>query len=404
MVPTILSRPSRRTLPATSNRPLRSNLPGAMTALTICASLERRELTQSGAMGKYRHVSVHADQVPLPRPVAGQALVRIHYVAVCGSDVHAVQCDEDGWCCSSVPATGWEQTGGQILGHEYAGEVVAVGPGIDSMWVGRAVTGDSLIPCRHCSVCRQGSPNACPHAYLIGLEAAGVFSEFAVVPASSLQSLGRLARSFGEDAWLYGCLAEPLGVAAKALHEALRCLTPRAERSLLIHGGGPLGACVGVIGRALGFHPVVVIEPLAARRAALSRCGVSAFDLDELDGWDYPELFGQGAAVAVDVCGMASTGDLLTGLRPAGVLVRLARTGRNSVMPQDQCITNGVKVVHSRGHVGFLRHVLRWMVEGRIDPRPLITHQLAGLEELHDWLLDPTRFDSACKVVCRVID
>ena len=392
MLLTIRNRPSRRTLPAT------------MTAITIRARLDRREIARPGAMGKYRHVTVQPGELAIPRPMEGQALVRIHYVAVCGSDVHAAQCDEQGWCRSSVPAAGWEHPGGQTLGHEYSGEVVAVGPGVDSAWLGRAVTGDSLIPCRCCRVCRQGSPNECPHGYLIGLEASGVFSEFAVVPAHSLHSLGRLARRLGEDAWAYGCLAEPLGVAAKALHEALRCLTPRAERSLLIHGGGPLGACVGVTGRALGFNPVVVIEPLASRRSVLVRCGLSAFDVDELDGQDYPELFGPGAAVAVDVCGVAGTGDLLTGLRPAGVLVRLARTGRNAVMPQDLCITNGVKVVHSRGHVGYLRHALRWLVEGRIDPRPLITHQLTGLHELYDWLHEPARFDRACKVVCRVID
>src|SRR5437764_1268016 len=83
-----------------------------------------------------------------------------------------------------------------------------------------------------------------------------------LLPAASLHPLNGLRRALGDEARVYGCLAEPLGVVAKALHEALRTLPRRAGRSLLVHGGGPLGVCAGVVGRALGFDPVVLVEPL----------------------------------------------------------------------------------------------------------------------------------------------
>jgi L-gulonate 5-dehydrogenase len=355
-----------------------------------------------GAIGRYRNVSVVSSETAVPTPRPGEALVKVHTVATCGTDVHAVQPDAEGWCRSSVPAAGWERPEGLIMGHEYTGRVVAAGEGVPGQWLRRSVTGDSLVPCRRCALCAQGSPNECPDAYLIGFAADGVFAEYAAVPVESLHGIEALTSRFGEDAWVYGCLAEPLGVATKAVNEALSCLRPRADRSVLIHGGGPLGACVGVVARALGCEPIVVVEPLAARRAALTRSGITAFDLHEWHQRTHRELFGPGATVVVDACGVVGTPDLLSGLRPGGALVCLARTGQVTQIPQDWCITRGVKLVFSRGHVGYVPRVLGWLATGRIDPSALVTHRLQGLDELGDWLRHPERFENACKVVCRI--
>jgi threonine dehydrogenase-like Zn-dependent dehydrogenase len=379
-----------------------STLADVMPALVVQAEYAPRTPRRPGAMGKYRHVRATLVQQQVPQPGPGEVLVRLTSVAACGSDIHAVQLDADGYSCSSVPADGWHQTDGLRLGHEYAGVVVAVGPGVNPRWRGEAVTGDSLLPCWRCAVCRGGQPNHCPQARLLGLEVDGVFAEYAVVPASSLHRLEPLRAALGESALDVAALAEPLGVADYALRAALRCLPRRYPRSLLIRGGGPIGLLAGLVGLAREFHPIVVVEPDPRRLALASRLGLSGFYPTEVSPHTALEAFGPGATVVLDACGLLSPRDLLTGVRPGGVIVGLARTGRELCWPEDLLMTNGIRRVSVRGHVGCLPWVLRQLAAGRIDPRPLITRRLRGLDELADWLQHPERFSGEGKVLCRV--
>lgn len=393
------------TLVATQTRfqPRRS-MPPAMTALIISAILDRREPARPGAMGKYRDVKVQIVEQETPQPRPGEALVRIDTVAVCGSDVHAVQLDNEGYSSSSVPADGWHRPGGMRLGHEFSGVVVAVGPGVNPRRIGQAVTSDSLIACRRCPVCRGGQPNHCPHARLIGLEEHGVFADYAVVPATSLHSIEPLRAGFGDESLDTAVLAEPLGVAANAVRAGVRCLPRRYPLSLLIRGGGPVGLLAGLVGFACGFNPIVVVEPDARRLALAVRLGLSGFYPAEFGPHSAFEAFGPGATVVLDACGLLSPRELLTGVRPGGVIVNLARTGRELCWPEDLLMTYGIRRVGVRGHVGCLPWVLRQMEAGRINPRPLITRRLHGLDELADWLQHPERFASEGKVLCKVRD
>jgi threonine dehydrogenase-like Zn-dependent dehydrogenase len=373
-----------------------------MPAVTIHAKLACREGSYPGAMGRYRDVLVALEDHAIPQAGPGEVLVQVQTTAVCGSDIHAVQRGSDGFCASSVPAQGWERPTGLRLGHEYAGVVVAVGPDVAPNWKGEWVSGDSLICCRRCPVCRDGNLNHCPNASLLGLERHGTFAPFVVVPASSLVRLGPLRQTYGADAMLYGCLLEPLGVAAKAVVEALRHRPAGASRSLLVHGGGPIGLMAGLVGKCLSFDPILVIEPTAARRNLAQRIGLLALDLNEWVPHSISALFGCGAAVVIDACGQLDAARLLSGVRSGGVVVCLARTGRDLAWPTDRAMTQGITLVGSRGHVGYLPWVQRRMATGRLDPRPLVTRYLAGLPDLADWLQHPDRFATQGKVLCRV--
>lgn len=362
------------------------------SAIAISAELEHRDPPRPGAM-KYRSGKTNVVRRPVPGLRAGDALVRIKYASVCGSDVHAVQHDADGWCRSSVPAANWERPGGLVLGHEYTGIVIAVGKTVDRSWIGRAVTGDSLVPCRRCDVCRDGFPNECPDSYLIGLEADGTFSELAVVPASTLHAIDDLLSAIGNRGWMYGALAEPLGVAGKAIDEGLWALHQRLPRKLAVIGGGPLGICCAMIGRVQGIDSITIVEPEPERREIAERCGFTAVGIGGLD---------KRANLVIDAAGAVAADDLLADVGPAGVVVELARTGQSDLVPRDDSMTRGIKFAYSRGHVGFLPKVLGWMADGRLDPQPLITRELDGLCELHTWLSAPDRFLAHGKVVVRI--
>jgi threonine dehydrogenase-like Zn-dependent dehydrogenase len=377
-------------------------LPDRMQAVVLLAEYAPRTPALPGAMGCFRNVRVRLSNQPTPQPGRGEVLLGVQYVGVCGSDIHAVRSDAEGYSSSSVPAADWHQPGGLRLGHEYTAIVRDIGPGVRPSWLGRWVTGDSLLPCRRCAICRAGQRNHCRKARLIGLERNGVFGEYAVVPATSLHALDPLREAVGEAALELGALAEPLGVAANALKAGLDSLPRRYPRTVLIRGGGPIGLLTALVARALRFDPIVIAEPNPLRQAVADRLGFDTQSPVELSERACRSRFGPGAAVIVDACGLASATELLTGIRPGGVVVSIARTGAQSSWPDDWMITNGIRRVCTRGHVGFLPWVLRCMASGRIDPRPLVTRCLQSLDELCDWLQHPDRFAGEGKVLCRV--
>ena len=377
-------------------------VPEQMQAVVVQAEYAPRTPARPGAMGIYRNVRACLRRQPTPQPGPGEVLLEVQYVGICGSDIHALQLDAEGYSSSSVPAADWHQPQGLRLGHEYTAVVRAVGPRVRRRWLGRSVTGDSLIPCRRCAICRSGQRNHCPSAALIGLERNGVFGEFAVVPASSLHWLEPIEATLGEAALEVGALAEPLGVAANALKAGLDCLPRRYPRALLVRGGGPIGLLAGLVARILGFDPIVIVEPNPARLALAGRLGLSGFFPNDLGPGSFQDCFGPGATVVVDACGQVPGRELLSGLRPGGVIVSIARTGAESSWPDDLMITNGVRRVCTRGHVGFLPWVLRQIASGRLDPRPLITRRLHGVDELGNRLQHPERFSDEGKVLCRI--
>ena len=371
-------------------------------AVVLHAQHALREPARPGAMGKYRNVQIRLSRRPAPTLGRGEVLLEMSYVGICGSDIHALESDAEGYAASSVPAANWHRPQGLRLGHEYTAFVRAVGPAVSRRWLGRPVTGDSLIPCGDCVVCLDGQPNHCPGATLIGLECDGVFGDFAVVPASSLHALDPLVAAMGQSAFEAGVLAEPLGVAANALKAGVKCLPRRYPRALLICGGGPLGLMGGMVGQLLGFDPIAIVEPNLLRRNLAGRLGLYACVPRDLQNNKSQVIFGAGATVVLDACGVVAPNDLIAALRPGGVIISVARTGNESLWPDDLMITRGIRRVCARGHVGHLPWLLRQMTNGRLDPRPLITRRLQGLKELSDWLRHPERFANEGKVVCRV--
>jgi (R,R)-butanediol dehydrogenase/meso-butanediol dehydrogenase/diacetyl reductase len=189
---------------------------------------------------------------PDPAPGPGELLVRVRSCGICGSDLHiAEQLD--------LP--------GIVLGHELAGEVVALGEGTDGFVEGDAVCAFPLVGCGTCPACLAGAPAHCAvGGELIGLQRSGGFAEHVVTSArlSYRLPLSLSARD--------GALVEPLAVALHAVDGALR--TP--DEPMLVLGGGPVGQAVVLWLRHLGVRDVVLSDPVAHRRALAERLGASA--------------------------------------------------------------------------------------------------------------------------------
>ncbi|MBE0453599.1 zinc-dependent alcohol dehydrogenase [Roseovarius autotrophicus] len=230
-------------------------------------------------------------EAPDPQPAAGEVLIRVESVGICGSDMHAYLGHD-----ARRPAP-------LILGHEAAG-VIAAGPR-----AGERVTVNPLVTCGACPACRSGRENLCPMRQIISMPPReGAFAEFVRMPERNLVTV--------PDAVPLdiAALAEPLAVSWHAARLGLAALHGADARRALVIGGGAIGLAAALALRAMGCPEVVVVEPNPARRSYLAlRCEVAAVAAPE---GDWP--------LVVDAVGLAATRATASALTaPGGVIVHI---------------------------------------------------------------------------------
>lgn len=180
------------------------------------------------------HAGPGAEMVerPMPTAPANGVLVKVSAVSLCGTDLHVYNWDS--WSAGRVkpPVT---------LGHEWAGEVVAVGEDVVHLKVGDYVSGESHKICGHCRQCRTGQGHVCQYTQIFGVDTDGCFAEYFAVPeASVLQNDPKVPATIA-------CMQDPLG---NAVHAAL--VDEIAGRSVAVLGCGPIGLFAIAVCKALG--------------------------------------------------------------------------------------------------------------------------------------------------------
>ena len=251
---------------------------------------------------------LRVEELPVPEPGPGQALVAVRYGGVCGSDLHY-------WRHGGVGDFRLKEP--MLLGHEVVGTVVAYGaPDTSSPAVGTAVAVHPATPCGVCPECADGRRNVCRDTRYLGSAARfphvqGGFAAQVVVPAEQLRPLP-------DDLELRrAALAEPLSV---ALH-AVRRAGDVTGRHVLVTGAGPIGCLVVAAAKAAGAERVTVTDLLPTALEYARHAGadtlVRADDPDD-PGWPAE------VDVAVEASGVAAGLDTCLRLvRRGGVVVQL---------------------------------------------------------------------------------
>ncbi|MER6685035.1 L-idonate 5-dehydrogenase [Streptomyces olivaceoviridis] len=250
---------------------------------------------------------LRVEELPLPRPGSGEALVAVRYGGVCGSDLHY-------WRHGGVGDFRLREP--MVLGHEVVGTVVSYGPGATGPAPGTAVAVHPATPCGVCPECAEGRANVCRDTRYLGSAARfphvqGGFAGRVAVPAGQLRALPDglgLRRA---------ALAEPLSVALHAVRRAGKV----AGRHVLVTGAGPIGCLVVAAAKAAGAARVTVTDlvPEALGYAAVAGADtlVRADDPDD-PGWPAE------VDVAVEASGVAAGLDTcLRRVRRGGVVVQL---------------------------------------------------------------------------------
>jgi alcohol dehydrogenase len=189
-----------------------------------------------------------------PEPVAqaGEVVLKIDAVGICGSDMHAYHGHDP------------RRKPGLVLGHEFAGTIAQ---SRDAKWrEGTRVTGNPLITCGTCEFCVQGRDNLCANRTMVGMTRPGAFADYMSIPAASLVEIP------GDMPAHIAAATEPAATALHAVNLTMRALLrPLPECRALVIGGGAIGLLCALLLRAYGCRDVTVAETHAARRASCER-------------------------------------------------------------------------------------------------------------------------------------
>ena len=120
-------------------------------------------------------VGLELRQVPVPQPGAGEVLIKVHKTAICGTDVHIYNWDP--WAVEHIKPP-------MTIGHEYVGEIAALGAGVTGLKVGQRVSGEGHITCHHCRNCHTGNIQWCKDTMSVGVDRDGAFAEYLCIPES----------------------------------------------------------------------------------------------------------------------------------------------------------------------------------------------------------------------------
>jgi (R,R)-butanediol dehydrogenase/meso-butanediol dehydrogenase/diacetyl reductase len=200
------------------------------------------------------HVPLAVETIADPTPYAGQVVIQVGRCGICGSDLHMTEDPAFG-----VPA-------GSVLGHEFAGEVVAIGTGVERIAMGDLVSVVPIASCGHCPTCLAGEPAWCPQMALQG----GGYAEYAATNERQCVILPKSA-SIAD-----GAIVEPLAV---ALHGVMLSGLAAGDKVLVL-GAGPIGLAVAYWARRLGAAKVVVQDVASFQEERAIAMGATGFVVD----------------------------------------------------------------------------------------------------------------------------
>jgi alcohol dehydrogenase len=307
----------------------------------------------------------HIDIPEPPSPGAGEALVRVQRIGICGTDISGY--------LGKMPFFSYPR----IPGHELGVEVLAVGAGVKNVQPGDRCSVEPYMNCGACFACRKGGTNCCEHLKVLGVMMDGGLTERMVLPARKLHPANKLT--------LEQCaLVETLAIGCHAVNRA----NPQPGETLLVIGAGPIGLSVIEFAKLSGARTIVF--DLSERRLAFcrDRMGVKHTVCPKGDGAELEELTrlsdGALAQVVIDATGSnKSMGAALSYCGFTGRLVYVGITQQEVAFPHAPVMhRRELTLLASRNALppDFTR-IIKLIEDGRIDTRPWITHH-AGFNEV----------------------
>ncbi len=200
-------------------------------------------------------VGLEISEVPLPIPQSDEVLIKVLASAICGSDLPIYNWD-DPWTREVVKP-------GQIIGHEFCGEVIEVGSNVEKISCGDFVTAEGHIFCGECFQCRTGLAHICSNIKLVGFDFPGSFAEYICIPARNIIKLPNLPK-------LVAAIQDPLGNAVHAISKV-----NITGRTVLVTGCGPIGLICISLAKLAGANKIYATDISDYRLARALKVGAT---------------------------------------------------------------------------------------------------------------------------------
>lgn len=323
-------------------------------------------------------------QVEPPEPGPGEVRIRVRMASICGTDMHIWNWDD--WASRTVPVP-------LVTGHEYMGEVEAVGEGVRDVRLGARVSGEGHIPCGKCRNCLSGRAHICANTSAVGVTRPGAFADYVVIPAANLRPVP------DEIPDEVAAILDPLG---NAVHTALAF--DLVGEDVLITGAGPIGLMAAAVCRHAGARHIVVTDFNDERLRLAERMGATKGVRADADLWEVQRALGmkEGFDVGLEMSGAPPALDTMIGSVICGAKVALL--GLFGSKPQVDLNTAIFKGITFSGIYGRKMyetwHKMLAMLETGLDVAPVISHRLPF--EDYEKGFEKIAKGDACKVVLKL--
>ncbi len=299
-------------------------------------------------------------RVPVPQPGIGEVQIKIHKTAICGTDVHIYNWDP--WSQQHIRPP-------MVIGHEYVGEITALGPGVSDYSIGDIVSGEGHIVCGHCRNCRAGNGQWCKFTRSVGVDRDGAFAEYLCIPETNVI---RIPANIPED------IVSFFDAYGNATHTAT--MFDVVGEDVLITGAGPIGMMAVGICRQNGARRVIVTDVNQYRLDIAKQMGAHAvvnLAHDKLEDAMREQGMVEGFDVGLEMSGNgAALNQLLKSMRNGGKVALLGIAGPGTVIDWNDVIFKGLTLQGIYGRKMYETwYKLMAMIEAGLDLSPIITHR-----------------------------
>ena len=301
------------------------------------------------------------EDVPEPEIGINDVLIRMLRTAICGTDVHIWNWDE--WAQKTIPVP-------MTVGHEFVGEIVAMGSNVHDFSVGDVVSGEGHLVCGRCRNCMAGRRHLCWETRGVGVNRTGAFAEYLALPVTNVWHADT---NIPLD--VLACF-DPLG---NATHTALSFDV--LGEDVLITGAGPIGCMATAIVRHAGARYIVVTDQNPFRLDLARRMGADLAldirekhsledvqrDLDMKEGFDVGlEMSGSGAALC----------DMITNMCHGGKIAMLGIPSGRIDIDWNAIVFNMITIKGIYGREMYETwYKMTAMIQTGLDVQPVITHR-----------------------------
>ena len=302
------------------------------------------------------------EDVPEPEIGVNDVLIRVRKTGICGTDLHIY--GWDAWAQKTIPVP-------MVVGHEFVGNIVAVGSNVSDFQVGDLVSGEGHVVCGRCRNCMAGRRHLCAHSIGLGVQRPGAFAEYVTLP---MTNIWHHWTGIDEDV---ASIFDPFG---NAVHTALSFSV--LGEDVLVTGAGPIGCMATAVVRHAGARHVVVTDLNPYRLELARRMGATlALDPREGDLADVQRELGmtEGFDIGLEMSGnVDALRSMIANMAHGGRIAVLGIPATEIALDLNPLIFNMLTLKGIYGREMYETwYQMTVMLQSGLDISPVITHRFS---------------------------